>query len=100
MGRTIAATFAFILTAGSADACEVEAWRWYHTNVMDALSIEGATTCEEGNIFLRVYEGEGEDRKFLGIDRAYIEGHTFTSNITAIKTEPKTVTIEFSIERE
>lgn len=98
MGRVIAAGLAFMLASGSALACEVEAWRWYHTPSMEVLSLEGATTCRSGELHLRVYEGEGEGRKFLGIDRAYIEGNTFSADIMAIKSAPKTVTIEYSIQ--
>ena len=98
MVRTIVAALAFIFAAGSAEACEVEAWRWYHTAIIDMLSIEGATTCENGHLILRVYEGEDENRRFLGVDTAFIRGHTFQAMVSAITTAPITVTIEYTVD--
>ena len=100
MVRTIVATLALMLAAGSAEACKVEAWRWYHTASIDTLTIEGATTCAKGRLMLRVYEGKNENRRFLGIDGAYIRGHTFTGMVDAIKTAPKAVSIEYAVEPE
>ena len=100
MVRTIVATLALMLAAGSAEACKVEAWRWYHTALLDTLIIEGATTCAKGRLMLRVYEGKDENRRFLGIANTFIRGHTFAGLINAIKAAPKAVSIEYAVEPE
>ena len=62
--------------------------------LLSALEIQGVTTCEEGQIILRLYEGEGG--KFLGVDTAYIEGYAFTSISTGIS-KPSALAIKYVI---
>lgn len=76
-----------------ADACKVEDWKW-STPLAGALKIEGVATCEEGEIILRLYEGKGG--KFLGVDKAYIEGFAFTSISTGIP-KPSALAIKYVI---
>ena len=58
------------------DSCQVEDWRWYPSHD-DTVVIEGASNCEEGRIVIRIYDGQGEERKFLGVATGYIEGFAF-----------------------
>ena len=52
--------------------CKVEDWRWYVPHG-DTLAIEGASSCKEGRIVIRVYAKEGDERKFLGVADAYVD---------------------------
>ena len=81
-------------SAGIVTACEVEDWRWY--SVADYLTVEGATTCNSGKIIIRLYEGEGEGAKFLGVANAYIEGFTFEAIAQGVA-PPQSVSIKYSI---
>ena len=45
--------------------CEIEDWRWYST--ADYLTVEGVATCDAGRVRIRLYEGEGDQPRFLGI---------------------------------
>ena len=90
------------MTAGAAWACddhhggcEIEDWRWH--GMAGVLMVEGVTTCDEGELSLRLYEGEGG--RFLGVAHGYIEGHTFTALASDIQ-NPSAVTIKYSIEPE
>ena len=100
MRMIVTAALAVILTAGAAGACEVEDWRWEYTAFMNTLQIEGVTTCAKGEMSVRIYEGEGEKRKFLAVDNAYIERHVFQSLVTGIKGKPAKLTIEYTIDAE
>ena len=60
------------------------------------LFIEGVTTCTTGEGQFRVYDGAGEDRKFVGIDTSIIEGHTFMLMISN-PGSLSDVSIEYSI---
>ena len=77
--------------------CEVEDWRW-HAAIGGLLVIEGSTTSDKGEIRIRLYDGTGEKRKFLGTDMGYIEGHAFQSMMTNIQ-KPKSPSIKYSIEQ-
>ena len=72
-----AATLALASASGQAcddhhGECEIEDWR-AHSPMPNTLVVEGVTTCDQGKARLRLYDRE----KFLGVDTAYIEGHTF-----------------------
>lgn len=82
--------------ASAAGACDVEDWRWY--TAADYLTIEGATTCASGEIVIRLYEGEGEAARFLGVADAFIEGYTFTAIAQGISPPPQSVSIKYAIE--
>ena len=96
MKRVISCAFGALLCAGAAGACEVEDWRWYTTG--DYLTIEGATTCASGEVVIRLYKGEGEAARFLGVADAYIEGYTFTAIAQGIDPPPQSVSIKYAIE--
>lgn len=66
---------------------------------MDALQIEGVTTCDTGRMRLRLYDGEGDAEKFIGVETAYIRGHTFQA-IKLQVAEPTALSIKYSIEPE
>ena len=100
MRKIVMAALAVILTAGAASACEVEDWRWKYTAMMNALQIEGVTTCAKGEMSVRIYDGEGEKRKFLAVDTAYIERHVFQSIVTGIEAKPAKLTIKYTIDAE
>ena len=75
--------------------CKVEDWRWY-APIPNTLMIEGSTTCDQGEIRFRLYEGMGDNRKFLGVETGFIEGHIFKAVMTNIK-KPKSPSIKYSI---
>lgn len=77
-------------------ACEIEDWRHDYVSVMQALRIEGVATCDAGRVRLRLYDGEGDARKFLGVETAFIEGHIFTA-IKLQAPKPKALSIKYSI---
>ena len=100
IGALAALALGAVMLAGAAGACEVEDWRWEYTALMNALQIEGVTTCAKGEMSVRIYEGEGEKRKFLAVDNAYIERHVFQSIVTGIEAKPAKLTIKYTIDAE
>ena len=81
----------------SADACQIEDWRWQYVELLKALSIEGTTTCETGNITIRAYDGNGE---FVGTAKGFIEEHVFTvMPIMDILRKPRSLEIKSTIKR-
>ena len=105
MMRHIAlAAVALLVGTGTAIACddhvgkcEIEDWKATHTGMMEALQIDGVATCDQGKIMLRLYDGEGDARKFLGVETAYIEGHIFQA-IKLRVAKPKALSIRYSIQ--
>ena len=102
--RFIAFAAAAALASGGALACddhvgkcEIEDWRADYTAVARALTIDGVATCNAGTVRLRLYDGEGDSRKFLGVETAYIEGHIFTA-IRLGAEKPRALSIRYSIE--
>lgn len=98
------ATLAACLAAASALACddhvgecEIEDWKHTYTAMMEALTIDGVTTCDSGEVRLRLYDGEGEDQEFLAVDTAYIEGHIFKTIVLQVE-EPQALSIKYSID--
>lgn len=98
--RIIIAAAVTAALAGTAGACEIEDWRWQYVPVLKGLKIEGVTTCAAGEMSVRIYDGEGEKRKFLAVDTAYIERHVFQSLVTGIEGKPAKLTIEYTIDAE
>ena len=76
--------------------CEVEDWRWYSVSG-GMVMLEGVTTCNAGQVILRLYQGEGG--AFLGVADGFIEGHAFQAMATNLDT-PSTVAIKYSIKPE
>ena len=93
---------AFLLATVSAWACddhvgecEIEDWRL--SNLLgDTAVLEGVATCDEGKAIIRLYDGAEEDRKFIGTDTAYIEGHAFKTLMLGIG-KLKSPSIKYSI---
>lgn len=85
---------ALVLTGGSAlaQACEIEDWRFYE--LAGHVMIEGATTCKEGKLLIRVYDGETDE--YLGNATAYIEGYTFEAIMQG--SAPSNLSIKYSID--
>ena len=79
------------------DKCEIEDWGHTYTAVMQALTIGGVATCDTGVARLRLYDGEGDGRKFLTVDTSYIQGHIFKTVMFNIE-RPPTLSIKYSIE--
>lgn len=77
--------------------CEIEDWKHTYTPMMRALLIDGVTTCNKGEIKLRLYDGEGEARKFVGVETAYIEGHIFKALLIPVA-KPMALAIKYSID--
>ena len=73
--------------------CKIEEWTW-SSPLPTVLIIEGVTTCESGELILRLYRGEGGS--FFGVERDYIEGHTFKVIRTATQ-KPKSLAIKYVI---
>ena len=98
--RAAAAALLFTL-AGAAGACDdhfgecaIEDWRWRMSG-SDAIIVEGVATCDTGEIRLRLYDGA--DGPFLGVDRAYIKGHTFKALVSDVSA-PNVLALKYSIE--
>ena len=103
MRKTMLAALALCLAPGIALACddhigkcEIEDWKHTYTGMMKALQIDGVATCDKGRISLRLYDGEGDTRKFIGVETAYIEGHIFKA-IKLQVAEPRALSIKYSI---
>ena len=77
--------------------CEIEDWKHTYTGMMELLVIDGVTTCDAGEVRLRLYDGEGDARKLLAVDTAYIEGHIFKALVLPVESKPKALSIQYSI---
>ena len=104
MRALVTALAAGTLSAGAALACddhhgvcEIEDWTHTYTGMMEALQIDGVATCDTGRIRLRLYDGEGDGKKFIGVESAFIKGHTFTA-IKLQVAKPAALSIKYSIE--
>ena len=64
---------------------------------MQALTIEGVATCNTGTVRIRLYDGEGDARKFFGVETTYIEGHIF-KGIMLQAEMPQALSIKYSIQ--
>ena len=80
-----------------AGTCEIEDWKHTYTAVVQALTIDGVATCNTGTIRIRLYDGEGNARKFIGVETAYIEGHIFKAFMLQAE-KPQALSIKYSIE--
>ena len=95
----VAGTATAIACDDHAGRCEIEDWSHKYTAPMKMLMIDGVATCDEGEIRLRLYDGEGEGRTFLGVERAFIEGHIFKALVIDVA-KPASLSIKYSIEPE
>ena len=95
---TIAAMASLIWGASaSADDCQVQDWRWYHTPVVNMLTIEGVTTCANGRIAMMTYDQNGETRRFLGVADSFIEHRAFILTLYNVDPPPTDPAPEFTI---
>ena len=106
MKRIALGVGALLMGAGTAIACddhvgqcEIEDWTHTYTAVMQSLVIDGVATCNSGTVRLRLYDGEGDARKFIGVDTAYIEGHIFKALMLQVE-KPRALSIKYSIQPE
>ncbi len=88
-----------VQSVAQTNGCEVEDWKYVYQNIMQMLTVEGVTTCESGEIHLRLYEGEGETREFYGVETAFIEGHIFETIIIQAE-KPTSLSLEYKISGE
>ena len=106
MKALVTALVASTLSAGASlacddhhGACEIEDWTYTYTGMLEALQIDGVATCDTGRIGLRLYDGEGDASKFIGVYNAYIEGHIFQA-IKLPVARPAALSIKYSIDAE
>ena len=78
-------------------ACEIEDWTYSYNAMMQAITIDGVATCDTGQVRLRFYDGEGDNAKFVGVDRAFIEGHIFKTILLPVE-HPEALSIKYSIQ--
>ena len=64
---------------------------------MQAIKMNGVATCDAGELRLRLYDGEGDARKFLAVETAYIDGHIFETYVHPAP-KPAALSIKYSIE--
>ena len=77
--------------------CKIKDWKPTYTGTIQALTIDGVATCDEGKIMLQLYDGEGDAEKFIGVDTAYIRGHIFKAIKLNVEEEPHVLFIKYSI---
>ena len=105
----------FLLWFGSAVAnddhdhigeCKIVGWEWSHGTIniggviiIRSVTIEGSTNCVSGSITIRLYEGTGESKTFIGTADGEIRRYTFrvTMNVSEF---PEPLSIEYNIEAE
>ena len=104
MRIALSAITAFFLASTAALACddhvgkcEIEDWNYSYTPMMKALTIDGVATCDAGEVRLRLYDGEGDTRKFLAVSTAYIGGHIFKALVLPVEGRPNALSIKYSI---
>lgn len=107
MRTLIAIAAAFWLAANVAlacddhiGACEIEDWRYHHTEAMRLLGLEGTATCNEGELTVRAYTGSEDDPTLVGVDTTYIKAHVFKTAIFAVHERPANLFIKYSIDPE
>lgn len=79
----------------SPGACKVEKWRLVSI-IGGWATIEDVTTCAEGEMQRRLYEGAGDGRPFVGASIALIEGNAFQAMFLDVE-ESDNPTIDYAI---
>ena len=64
--------------------------------MLSNLMLEGSATCDEGMVQIRLYDGEGDEAKYLGNAHGVIQGHALSAMASDIK-KPNHLTIRYSI---
>ena len=68
--------------------CRIEDWRWAYSDVVKALTVEGAVTCNAGHLIMRVYTQKEEASVYLGNANSFIAGYAFTAIVTDVEDKP------------
>ena len=79
--------------------CRIEDWRWAYSNVMEALTVEGAVTCSDGHFIMRAYTEKEDGVVYLGNARSRVAGYAFTAIVTDVKDRPDSLSIKYTIEQ-
>ena len=83
--------------ASAETMCAMEDWRsWAAAG--DMLMIEGVATCDNGSFKLRLYDGTGEDRTFVGVSEAIISGGIFHAVIVGVE-PPGDLQMEYTYDK-
>ena len=85
----IVACFAW---TGTALACEVEEWNYSYRT--PHLIVFGVATCSTGEIGIRVYNDEGENRELVGVSQTYIRSYIFEAPIL-LSERPNAISVKF-----
>ena len=80
--------------------CKIEDWRWAYSDVVKALTVEGATTCNTGHAIIRVYTEKDEGAVYLGNANGFIDGYAFTAIVTDVEEKPESLSIKYAISGE
>lgn len=80
--------------------CRIEDWRWSHSAVVKALTIEGAASCTSGHVIMRVYSRTDEGDVYLGNANAFIDGYAFTAIVTSVEEKPESLSVRYTISGE
>lgn len=75
--------------------CQVEGFRFYE-KAKDFIAVEGSTTCPEGWIYIRMFDGSGENARYLGNAEGKINGYSFEIFADFV-TVPEVLSIKYSI---
>ena len=92
-----AAALCLAAASASAEDCQVEDWRWYHTPMVNMFTVEGVASCDNGRIAMLAYDQNGESRKFLGVADSFIEHRAFVMTIYDVDPPPVSPAPEFTI---
>ena len=68
--------------AGTAFACEVKEWNRRYDDTLGYLRIYGVATCVSGFLGIRLYDGEGEGHKLVGVTTAAVLAHVFDTKLS------------------
>lgn len=78
-------------------ACKIEDWRWTYSDMLKALTVEGAVTCNAGHLIMRVYAEKEEKAVYLGNANSFINGYAFTAVVTDVEDQPESVSIKYTV---
>ncbi len=90
----LAFVFAPLFAHATDKECKIEGFRYYE--VLEFMMIEGSTTCQSGQIYIRLYESSGDEEKYLGNATGFINGYTFELIANDI-VPPEALSIKYTI---
>jgi hypothetical protein len=83
----------FVASAALAsEDCRIEGWNY--KKIADKIYITGATTCREGRITIRVYDGSTD--RFLVSGFTFIKGYAFQQYFDA--EPPESIKIKYTVD--